>query len=81
MKNEYFLIGIAFSIVLIATAGTKTITAQNLTDNASNAVGNASTSVNQTASELGKNASSALNKPVLQIMQQCLKWGRMQVMQ
>ena len=61
MKTEYFLIGMAFSIVLIATAGTRTIMAQNLTDNASNAVGNASASVNQTATELGKNASSALN--------------------
>jgi len=49
------------SIVLVATAGTRTLVAQNLTDSASNAVGNASESVNQTASELGNNASSALN--------------------
>ena len=44
------------SIVLVATAGTRTITAQNLTDSASNDVKNASASVNQTASELGNNA-------------------------
>jgi phage-related protein len=46
------------SIVLVATAGTRTLVAQNLTDSASNAVGNASASVNQTASELGNNASN-----------------------
>lgn len=61
MKNEYFLIGIVFSIVLVATDGTRTVMAQNLTDRASNAVKNASALVNQTASEIGKNASSALN--------------------
>jgi hypothetical protein len=47
MKNEYFIIGIAFSIVLFATAGTRTIMAQNLTEGASNAVKNANVSVNQ----------------------------------
>jgi hypothetical protein len=47
MKNEYFIIGIAFSIVTFATAGTRTIMAQYLTDSASNAVKNASVSVNQ----------------------------------
>ena len=62
MKTEYFIIGMAFSIVLIATAGTRTIMAQNLTDNASNAVGNASASVNQTATEIGKNASNTGEK-------------------
>ncbi|HET7242080.1 MAG TPA: hypothetical protein VFI64_01945 [Nitrososphaeraceae archaeon] len=47
MKNEYFIIGIVFSIVLFATAGTRTMVAQNLTDSASNALKNASVSVNQ----------------------------------
>ena len=61
MKKEYFLVGIVFSIVLVASAGTRTIMAQNLTESAFNAVKNAGASVNQTASELGKNASSALN--------------------
>ncbi len=59
MKREIILIGIAFSILLAATA-TRSVTAQNLTTNASNAAGNMSAAVNQTGSELGKNATEAV---------------------
>ena len=59
MKKEFSLIGIALSILLVATAAISA-TAQNYSKNASNAVGNASASVNQTASELGQNVSSAV---------------------
>ncbi len=54
--KEHFIIGLALSILLIATISNNAI-AQNLTTNASNAVGNASTSVNQTISEAGQNMS------------------------
>ena len=59
MKKEFSFIGIALSILLVATAASS-VTAQNYTKNASNAVGNASASVNQTASELGQNLSNAV---------------------
>ena len=59
MKKELFLIGIALSILLVATT-TSSVTAQNYSKNASNAVGNASASVNQTASEIGQNMSTAV---------------------
>src|SRR6476659_4986555 len=59
MKKELSLIGIALSILLVATTASS-VTAQNYSQNASNAVGNASASVNQTASEAGKNMSSAI---------------------
>ena len=59
MKKEFSLIGIALSILLVATAASS-VTAQNYSKNASNAVGNASASVNQTASELGQNLSNAV---------------------
>ena len=59
MKKELSLIGIALSILLVATT-TSSVTAQNYSKNASNAVGNASVSVNQTASELGQNMSTAV---------------------
>ena len=56
MKKEFSLIGIALSILLVATAASS-VTAQNAT---TNAVGNASASVNQTASEVGQNMSTAV---------------------
>ena len=59
MKKEFSIIGIALSILLVATAASS-VTAQNYSKNASNAVGNASASVNQTASELGQNLSNAV---------------------
>ena len=59
MKKELSLIGIALSILLVATT-TSSVTAQNYSKNASNAVGNASASVNQTASEIGQNTSTAV---------------------
>jgi hypothetical protein len=60
MKKELYLIGIATSILLVATAASS-VTAQNYSKNASNAIGNASGSANQTMSELGTNASKAMN--------------------
>ena len=81
MKKEYFLIGIVFSIVLVASTGTRTIMAQNLTESAFNAVKNASASVNQTASEIGKNASSALNNAGASANATMSEMGRMQVVQ
>jgi hypothetical protein len=59
MKKELYLIGIALSILLVATAASS-VTAQNYSKNASNAIGNASASANQTASELGQNVSNAV---------------------
>ena len=59
MEKEFSLIGIALSILLVATAPSS-VRAQNYSQNASNAVGNASASVNQTASELGQNMSNAV---------------------
>ena len=81
MKKEYFLIGIVFSIVLVASAGTRTIMAQNLTESAFNAVKNASASVNQTASEIGKNASSALNYAGASANATMSEMDRMQIVQ
>ena len=61
MNKECSLIGIALTILFVATAAS-TVTAQNYSENASNAVGNTSASVNQTASEVGKNMSTAVGK-------------------
>ena len=59
MKKEFSLIGVALSILLIATA-VSSVTAQNYSKNATNAIGNTSASVNQTASEVGQNMSTAV---------------------
>ncbi len=59
MRKQLSVIGIAMSILLVATAASS-VTAQIVTTNASNAVGNASASANQTASEVGQNMSTAV---------------------
>ncbi len=59
MKKEFSLIGIALSILLVATLASG-VTAQNYSKHASNSVGNASASVNPNASELGQNMSNAV---------------------
>ena len=59
MKKEFSLIGIALSILLVAT-GSKQCDSSKRHKNATNAVGNASASVNQTASEVGQNMSTAI---------------------
>jgi hypothetical protein len=59
MKKELSLIGIALSILLVATIASS-VTAQNFSKNASNTLGNTSASANQTASEVGQNMSNAV---------------------
>jgi predicted PurR-regulated permease PerM len=61
MKNQISIIGIALSILFVATA-TSSVSAQNVTTNMSNTAGNVSASANQTMGELGQNASSAMNQ-------------------
>ncbi len=59
MNKELFIIGMAFSILFIASA-TQGVLAQNLTTNVSNAAGNASANVNKTATEMGSNVSNSM---------------------
>ena len=58
MKRELSLIGIALSILLVATT-TSSVTAQNATTNVTNAAGNATKTANATMSEVGKNVTNA----------------------
>jgi hypothetical protein len=70
--RKLFFIGLAFSLLLIATTA-RSVMAQNVTTNASNAMGNMSASANKTGTEMAanmsntmgnasKSASSAMNK-------------------
>jgi hypothetical protein len=70
--RKLFFIGLAFSLLLIATTA-RSVMAQNATTNASNAMGNMSASANKTGTEMAanmsntmgnasKSASSAMNK-------------------
>jgi surface antigen len=60
MKKELSAIGIALSILFIASTITSNVTAQIMSTNVSNAAGNMSAPPNQTASEMGQNMSSAM---------------------